>query len=333
MVKKLLCLAAVLAAPAAAQDQSGFLWRLKPEIGSKWTATASIHTEANERTPAPPGVAMPNQTLNSVTTITQELNADFDVVSRDSKGNLVIDLTYRSLSGTFSLSMNGQPMNVPEQAQMQSSLDTALNDFPQTTLRLLVSPLGQLLYIGGAQVMAQKVDDVLLEIPAATRPAIKSLLVNLYSKNTFQGMFSSGDKLPAQPIRVGQSVAYIRNQSDSAGTGHGMQVTELLQKRSGGIAYFVDSGKTSLAMHNMEAKLAKGSRVNMDLGGSLHGTTQVDEVTGLVRDSSAVIRMQGIDHLRVSNSKEVLTVPTVLTISAHTTVEPRVQVPGIIQLP
>lgn len=185
----------VAMAPKSAATVDALMWRFQPPVGSRWQMRTFTRSKMVQNIPAIEKESAQKMELN----IIQHLTADYDVLSRDQFGASTIRITYRSMKTDGSSKINGKVVPAPK--MNTSSINGAHFTIKQ-------APDGRVWGVTGMKTFMRR----LLQASGVTDPVAlaQSLKMSesMMSEKSLKSISMMAGKLPAYPIRVGESWTY-----------------------------------------------------------------------------------------------------------------------------
>ncbi len=290
---------ALLLSPAFAHDQTAplpkthvaedaFVWRFAPPVGSRWQMRWFRRTVAVVETPsvqvefdsaARKSQRKPGKPFVTKSTHIQRFTADYDVLDRDALGATTIRLTYRSMADDVKSATEGMGQT-PDSSRGANSrpIDGATLTFKQAPDGTIWSVLGarafqrRMLEWGGN--LNKTVIDNLLKVDDAILNAESMKLVN-----------SLLVRLPASPVRVGESWAATMDLSDALPRPITLIGTRTLKSLSSDVALVADSAIVDVDKLQGQIPVVPGKGQMQfgynDISGSISGTARVARASGL----------------------------------------------------
>lgn len=333
-MKKLFLLLAVLAVPAAAQDQSPFLWRLHPEVGSRWTQRIFLRAKVCENADAFNFKAGPlGKVRTAEPTLIHKMSADWEILSRDDQGNFTARIAYQGIVSQVEMLMNGRRVP-PDMEKMFSGFLANLNkDFSHLSLTVKISPEGRVLSVAGMEKLGRgpsKIDENFMTGMG------QAILSRIYGQDGIQATLNLGTPMPPSAVEVGRGYSYEVDFSTPDAKAMASQLpfkllgpeppnffsTRVLTSREHGVATFVDSGLYD-ATWAYSMPDTKVNRMSTSVFATRQVTTQVAEDSGLPKDATMDIRLNGKIGYMGTKPGETLTIPFWVQASVHTVIEPR----------
>lgn len=324
-MKKLLLALALLAAPAAAQDQP-FVWQLRPEVGSKWTIRSFQRMRLTEIFPSieyPKNSGKKSPPLKLEMRTNQTVAADWDVLSKDGAGNFTVKVTYRDLKSSNQTLLDGKPAPAREAKLVADFFSSTMADYRKVSLTIKLSPSAKVLAVQGADRLAKIFRDSFDSSSSPASQAMKPLFADILTQEGVQQLFSQNGELPKSSFDIGRGYSYTIKAKAPAAFAPEVIGTRILNKRDAGIATFGETGEVELDNPSLKFGAGFPGKMAMRLSGNLVGTTQVSEETGLTTESTLDTRMNGDLTISARPLPQPVQVPVWALVNIHVVLEPR----------
>lgn len=261
-------------------------------------------------------------------TTVQNTGLDLEVLSRDSRGFTRIEARYQSIGMEVSSKINGQPAP-PALARILNGITTQwMGIFQYKTITFTITPTGRVVAVEGTEPIRQELREFLGGGSLRDNKAVSDLVDQYCSPAGFQNVLTLGNVFPPMALNVGDGYNYDSRLPSSVKFAPTMHIRRNLTQRTDGFATFVDIG--TLEMQNAKVFTRNQPKTNSSVRGSLATTTKVDEASGLWVDTATQMRGSGVTTMARPFTGEMATSYVTFSGSVHTTIDPRVEVPGII---
>jgi hypothetical protein len=261
-------------------------------------------------------------------TTVQNTGLDLDVLSRDSRGFTKIEARYQTIGSEVSAKINGQPAPPILSKILGGVLSELMGVFQYKVITFTITPTGRVVAIEGTEPIRQELREFFGRSSLRDNKAVLGLIDQYCSPAGFQNVLTLGNVLPPVALNLGDVYNYSSRLPDSVKFAPTMRVRRRMTQRAGGYATFEDLG--TMEMSNAKVFTRNQPTTNSNLRGTLATTTKVDESSGLWVDTTTQMRGSGVTTMARPFTGEMATSYVTFSGSVHTTIDPRVEVPGII---
>lgn len=276
-------------APKAAPAVDAYRWRFAPPVGSRWTMRTFTRTDINQKYPSLQGEPAHDVKVGGFT----NLVADYDVINRDQFGASTIRVTYRQMTESSKVTVDGKLMDaMPAKDGIYRNINGASYTIKQ-------APDGRVWGIDGLNAVQSKMLQAAPGLDAASRAALSKLTSSLASEDSLRKMMSvAADAWPKYPIRAGESWNY----SIEMPAGFPMQFTIESKRTLKALDPEIASIDEAATYNNGSFKIALPTgadgapmKINIEnFQGKVSGYSRVQRSSGIALQNSIVQTFSGI---------------------------------------
>ena len=285
-------------APKSAASGDALVWKIAPEVGSRWQLRSFSRMKQSQTIPAQSGQPAQKIEVNIITRMT----ADYDVLARDRFGASTIRFTYRDLTTDSMVKANGKEMGAGAKTGMGKALDGASFTIKQ-------APDGSIWNIMGLEQAQEK----LLMHQGLTDPAERAMARqmsnSIFSKGALKKLMQSvsGGTYPSYPVRVGESWDYQIDVPTGLPFSFNFSGTRTLKSLDENVASIGE--QMIFGGGKMELPVPNQGKVSVDMNGIkgvFSGTTRVDRSSGLALESTINQKLSGSVQMKIFDLKGAL---------------------------
>lgn len=297
-VARLLALSVALSGVALAQDAPDpanvFDWQFSPPIGLSGRYTTFTRFKSSQNVPASPatkaGAKSAAQRMETEEWAT--LTTDYEVISRDLKGNTVSRLTYRGFKQNQTRKIDGKLVPLPD----TSRLPKLEKLFGGLQIDIKLAPDGRVLNVLGLDTMQRRFKRALDKQSAADAATMKAQFAEFCDETSLRYVWGDADLRPKTPLRGGEGWQYQQPLDFPLMklSAHG---TRRLTALDGTFATISDRGTVSSALEDatlaqdLNAKDKSDAQVGLSDGGTQARTSVINRKNGMEIDTYFTRRM------------------------------------------
>lgn len=255
-----------------------------------------------------------------------DMGMGFEVLAVDADGTASVKITYQTIRAKMSGPMGLIEYDSTEPDAAAGGDDPATQMIGQMFAGMVgqsfvmkVNPRGKVVEVKGFKEMMQQMAEKIGGDDAAKNEEIKEFLKNFLSEDKVKMMGSNMSlAFPSQPVGIGDS--WTDKETMSVGFPIEIDNTYTLKERKNGVAIVDISSMMDLG--EKDASIDMGPmKMNMEMTGSVHGTSEINEASGWMIRSK--MKMQLAGQMSIAPNEQMpegITVP--MSIESVITIEP-----------